>query len=138
MFVTRKSLHSNAPPPLFLGNSTLVQVDSVKYLGITFSSDLSWSLHISNINAKSRKLLGSFTDAFSFVQPPLLFCFILHLLDHILNMHLKSGTPTFAKISIYFTIPKLLHSESVLKIGSNPLILCIVNSTYKLLPIIVS
>ena len=73
MFVTRKSnLHSNLPPPLFLGNTALTQVDSVKYLGITFTTDLSWSLHISNINAKTRKLLGLLYRRFYFCSTPVL------------------------------------------------------------------
>ena len=37
---------------------TLEIVDSVKYLGITISSDLSWTKHINIISSKARKLVG--------------------------------------------------------------------------------
>ena len=47
--ITRKRSQSIAPPTLHINaNATLPQVNSVKYLGIQLSSDLSWSSHISN------------------------------------------------------------------------------------------
>ena len=47
-----------APSYLSLNGSTLEIVDSVKYLGITISSDLSWTKHINIISSKARKLVG--------------------------------------------------------------------------------
>ena len=38
--------------------SPITQVVSIKYLGVTVTSDLSWSAHIDNTCAKSRKQLG--------------------------------------------------------------------------------
>ena len=34
------------------------KVNSYKYLGVTLTSDLTWSHHIRNITAKSRRLVG--------------------------------------------------------------------------------
>ena len=46
------------PPNLTLNGEILERVNSYKYLGITFTTDLSWHPHISNICTKTRKLIG--------------------------------------------------------------------------------
>ena len=58
MFVTRRHSLSNPPPPLYLGTSPLNQVNSVKYLGIMLASDMSWSLQVTRVSTKVRKLTG--------------------------------------------------------------------------------
>ena len=58
MFVTRRHSLSNPPPPLYLGTSPLNQVNSVKYLGIMLTSDMSWSLQVTRVSTKVRKLTG--------------------------------------------------------------------------------
>ena len=55
---SRKRHPVQAPSYLSLNGSTLEIVDSVKYLGITISSDLSWTKHINIISSKARKLVG--------------------------------------------------------------------------------
>ena len=72
MFISRKSLRSNPPPTLLLGASALTRVDSFKYLGITLSSDLSWSLHVQNINTKVQKLVSLLYRRFHFCPTPTL------------------------------------------------------------------
>ena len=47
-----------APAHLSLNGSLLEIVDSVKYLGLSISSDLSWTNHINVITSKARKLVG--------------------------------------------------------------------------------
>ena len=59
MIISRKrgsSQHKYAP--LTLNGQPLELVDSFKYLGVTLSSDLSWSLHTNIICNKARKILG--------------------------------------------------------------------------------
>ena len=58
MTVTRLRQHSVSPPTLLLNGEPMEKVDSYKYLGITLTSDLTWSDHIRNITAKSRRLVG--------------------------------------------------------------------------------
>ena len=58
MVFSRKRNPVQAPSYLSLNGSTLEIVDSVKYLGITISSDLSWTKHINIISSKARKLVG--------------------------------------------------------------------------------
>ena len=41
-----------------LGNSALTSVDDYPYLGLTFTSNLSWSKHISGVTARANKILG--------------------------------------------------------------------------------
>ena len=57
MLITRKKKPSH-PPPLRLQSSGLEQVESIKYLGLLFSSDLSWAQHIDAICAKAKKMIG--------------------------------------------------------------------------------
>ena len=58
MLITRKHSISCQPPPLRLDGTILAQVSSYKYLGITITSDLSWSPHIHHISNKARRLVG--------------------------------------------------------------------------------
>ena len=58
MTVTRLRQHSVSPPTLLLNGEPMEKVDSYKYLGVTLTSDLTWSDHIRNITAKSRRLVG--------------------------------------------------------------------------------
>ena len=68
-----------------LNGSRLEIVDSVKYMGITLSSDFSWSKHINIIGSKARKLVcfGSSTD----VQTPT--PFINFIKGHTWNMQAR-------------------------------------------------
>ena len=43
---------------LYMEGIPLPYVDSVKYLGVLITSDLSWSQHISNLHLKVRHLIG--------------------------------------------------------------------------------
>ena len=56
MLITRKRSRTCQPRPHYF--TILAQVSSYKYLGITITSDLSWSPLISQIYNKVRKLIG--------------------------------------------------------------------------------
>ena len=58
MLNTKKKANSLQPPQLTLNGTALNRVYSYKYLGIAITSNLSWSLHISNCCNKTRKLIG--------------------------------------------------------------------------------
>ena len=58
MVFSRKRRPVPVPSYFKLNGSKLEIVDSVKYLGITISSDLTWSKHINIIGSKARKLVG--------------------------------------------------------------------------------
>ena len=58
MFVSKKKSKSIPPPQLTLDETILKRVKCYKYLGITLTSDLSWSPHISNCCNKTRRLVG--------------------------------------------------------------------------------
>ena len=57
ILLSRKRTKS-CPPPLLLNGTILTQVFSYRYLGIAITSELSWSLHISLICNKARRLVG--------------------------------------------------------------------------------
>ena len=46
------------PPLITLGSSAIERTYSYKYLGVSFSSDLSWSDHIHNICTRARRTIG--------------------------------------------------------------------------------
>ena len=60
MLLTRKRLlpPEEAFPTLYVEGIPLTYVNSVKYLGILITSNLSWSQHISNLHLKVRRLVG--------------------------------------------------------------------------------
>ncbi len=73
---SKKCIISTPATPLHVGNNVLLERrDQIKYLGITFTSDLSWSQHIDLITKKARRQLGilyrnfySFTDSSSLLR----------------------------------------------------------------------
>ena len=58
MLITKKKANSLQPPQRTLNGTALNRVYSYKYLGIAITSNLSWSLHISNCCNKTRRLIG--------------------------------------------------------------------------------
>ena len=58
MTVTRLRQNSVSPPVLQLNGKPMENVTSYKYLGVTLTSDLTWSDHIHNITRKARRLTG--------------------------------------------------------------------------------
>ena len=90
MMVTRKrpSQAGEASPTLYVEGIPLPYVNSVKYLGILITSNLSWSQHISNLHLKVRRLIGMMYRRFykdaepstllqlyiSFIRPHLEYC----------------------------------------------------------------
>ena len=70
MLITRKRLHSIPPPQLYVNQDTqLSRVNSVKYLGIHLTTDMLWATHITNICAKTRKLIGLMYRQFHLCKP---------------------------------------------------------------------
>ena len=68
------SLLENAYTPFHLHNSVnqdtqLSRVNSVKYLGIHLTTDMSWATHITNISGKTRKLIGLMYCQFHLHKP---------------------------------------------------------------------
>ena len=58
MVFSRRHSRAIKFPSLCLGSTPLELVHSYKYLGVTLTSDLSWSEHIQSICVKSKKLIG--------------------------------------------------------------------------------
>ena len=61
MVISRKRAISSVT--LTLGESTLEQVNTFKYLGIILSSNLSWTHHIEHTAAKAKKLISLLSGA---------------------------------------------------------------------------
>ena len=64
-----------------LGNDVLTSVDEHPYLGLTFTSKLSWKTHISNITLKANRMLGLIKEELEALPPPSERT-SLHLLGH--------------------------------------------------------
>ena len=69
MFISRKRVHSIAPPSLTIDGTPLIEVTEYKYLGVTITSDMTWSPHITNVCNKSRKLVDYYTGVSIGTQP---------------------------------------------------------------------
>ena len=86
MLISRKRTRSIPAPPLFAKvDSQLVQVESVKHLGVLLTSDLSWNEHITRICNKTRKLIGLLYRRFHNCSPELL----LRLYKAFIRPHLE-------------------------------------------------
>ena len=72
-------------PPLLLSGSPISCVDEYKYLGITLTSSLSWTKHISIVSSKARRLLGLLYHQFyhNLVSTTLLHLYIVLILPHL-------------------------------------------------------
>ena len=57
MIISRKKDHGSSFQPLILNGSILDVVSTFKYLGVLFSSNLSWSDHIQGVCSKACKIL---------------------------------------------------------------------------------
>ena len=58
MVISKKRRAKEPYPTLILGGQSLELVNSYKYLGVTVTSDLSWSLHIQQASVKARKVIA--------------------------------------------------------------------------------
>ena len=58
MLISRKRSAEQMVPPIYVQGTPLPYVTSVKYLGVLLTTNLSWSEHVSALNAKARKLIG--------------------------------------------------------------------------------
>ena len=65
--VFSRKQHSAVPDiPLYVGDShQLAKEDHIKYLGVTFTSDLTWFHHINSVCKKTRRLIGMLYRNFS-------------------------------------------------------------------------
>ena len=57
MQLTRKQI-SKIQASYTLEGTDLENVDSIKYLGVTITSDLRWNAHVSNVCTKANRTLG--------------------------------------------------------------------------------
>ena len=64
MLISRKRIHTLAPPSLKVDGIPLTQAMEYKYLGVTIASDISWSAHITNVCNKTRKIIEIFYRRF--------------------------------------------------------------------------
>ena len=58
MIISRRRAPSVPQTPLLLGDCSLEQVDSFKYLGVLLSHNLSWDGQVQSVCSKARKILG--------------------------------------------------------------------------------
>ena len=58
MLITRKKNKSLPPPQIVLDGIELKRVHSYKYLGITITSNISWTTHITDCCNNTRSLIG--------------------------------------------------------------------------------
>lgn len=91
MLISKKTTNSIQPPQLTLNGTVLTRVYNYKYLGVTITADLSWTLHISNCCNKTRKLTGLLYRRF----------------------HQHASSPTLLKLYCSFIRPHLEYASIV-------------------------
>ena len=91
MLVSRRRLSPSTPTPLNINGCVLTKVTSYKYLGVTITSNLSWSPHIDNICSKARRLVGMLYRHF----------------------YTNSSPQTLLKLYLSFIRPRLEYSSAV-------------------------
>jgi len=96
MILSRRK-HVATPRPLLLNGQTVDFVDSITYLGLTISADLSWCKHIKNITSKARQLVGLlFRQFYQHASTDTIQNTIVR--PHLEYILVKFGTPTWLKI----------------------------------------
>ena len=82
MVFSRRHSRAIKFPSLCLGSTPLELVHSYKYLGVTLTSDLSWSEHIQSISVKSKKFIRMLYRRFYGNADPatilILYCTLVH------------------------------------------------------------
>ena len=53
-----KKTDQEDPCFIYLQGTDLENVESIKYLGVTITSDLRWNIHVSNVCTKANRTLG--------------------------------------------------------------------------------
>jgi len=76
------------PPPVFTISN--LQLESLKYLGLLFTMDLSWTTHITSIYAKTKQILGMLYRQF-YQQSQL--GTLLKLYTSLVRPHLEYASP---------------------------------------------
>ena len=119
MLISRKrSSLASILPSLFIGSPDTImeKVDSMKYLGVYISSDLSWSVHIDIITSKARRTLGFIhRKLYRYVDSSVLTrqqdC-IPPWFTQCLNIVVRCGICIFVKTSTNLSLNKDLHAKS--------------------------
>ena len=97
LFSLKPSPLIDSLPSLTISSNRLQRVSSFHYLGITLTPSLSWSLHISNVRSKSRKVLGLiFRHFYRFSSPNT----ILRLYSSLVCPILENCSPVWSPNSV--------------------------------------
>ena len=103
----RKPTPTFPSSPLLVNNTVLHMAKEFKFLGVTFSSDASWTPHINTICLKTRKLVGMLFRKF--------YC---HTDSHsLLKLYLSTVAPTWSMLALFGTLTsrKTLKQLSMFK-----------------------
>ncbi len=82
---------------VYINNNEIERVTTFKYLGVTLSDKLSWSIHINNITKQARKLLGFLYRSFYKTNPDLIFTFYKTVVRPILDYNCLVWNPHLSK-----------------------------------------
>ena len=93
MIVTRRRTRAVPVPELKLYGQALERVFEYKYLGVTLSYNLSWSPHVENIVAKTRRLTGMlYWQLYQWSDPETL----LKIYLYVIRPHLEYAAPVWS------------------------------------------
>ena len=110
MLISHKRHTITSPAPLTIASHQLEEVECFKYLGLLFTSDLSWTQHIESICAKARRLLGLLYRRFYQQSQPET---LLRLYISLVRPHLEYASPVWSP----YTIKDIMLLENIQKFG---------------------
>ena len=113
MLISHKRHKTTSPTPLTIASH---QIESFKYLGLLFTSDLSWSKQITSVCNKARRLLGLLYRRFYQQSEPET---LLKLYISLVRPHLEYASQVWSPhINKDITLLENVHSSYVQNNGT--------------------
>ena len=112
-FILNGPMQCPQPPLIFYGNA-IPERPNIKVVGVTFSSDLTWTVHINSIVSKAKRSLFLLRRASSVLNPTALqVLFTNHMFAHAWSTAARCGSAPLRLTLPNWTVSRLLPHASL-------------------------